>query len=518
MADCLSVLREYRMTKKPIKVEDDLVIFGDKAWPKDTKTNYIRYDANSGQEDYYTLFSLVDFLDNINLPHHHYVKESSSKQIPVVRLPDRKDLENYLQGITSSSTRIDRTAPIQIAIPRGEKRPLGSSNRGIDAKKLKQDSSSKSRQDDDGSGAGSGAPVSSLTEAIPQEKLQELIKKRKAVIMKSTKPVISDDFVAPPNLVENRLGMSAEEAIKYITSKERVWRTRSTILQSTGSKLIGQNVGLILQSVRAIEGGGGASSKTEQKEDQLKEKQNQPTHYNRYDQEKFKGREDTEGFKIDTMGTYHGLSLKSVNQGSNNSSNSRPSSQSASYSHSSSSRSPSSAPQKRVSKTPIIILPGGSSSLISIFNAKDILQDLRFVSSEQKRQEGTRRDAEVLLHRSKAIGGQSVSVPYRVVDLPSKLTMEEWDRVVACFVQGPAWQFKGWPWLAPDGSPTEIFLHMKAFYMQWDDLPIDKNVQKWDVHILKLSRNHRHLDRAVILKFWEALDKWVGKHKPNLRT
>ena len=28
------------------------------------------------------------------------------------------------------------------------------------------------------------------------------------------------------------------------------------------------------------------------------------------------------------------------------------------------------------------------------------------------------------------------------------------DRVVAVFVQGPAWQFKGWPW---NGSPVEIF-------------------------------------------------------------
>jgi len=28
------------------------------------------------------------------------------------------------------------------------------------------------------------------------------------------------------------------------------------------------------------------------------------------------------------------------------------------------------------------------------------------------------------------------------------------DRVVAVFVQGPAWQFKGWPW---DSNPVEIF-------------------------------------------------------------
>lgn len=43
----------------------------------------------------------------------------------------------------------------------------------------------------------------------------------------------------------------------------------------------------------------------------------QPAQYNRYDQERFnRQKEETEGFKIDTMGTYHGMSLKSVTDGS----------------------------------------------------------------------------------------------------------------------------------------------------------------------------------------------------------
>lgn len=47
-----------------------------------------------------------------------------------------------------------------------------------------------------------------------------------------------------------------------------------------------------------------------------------------------------------------------------------------------------------------------------------------------------------------------MTVPYRVVDNPQRLSQGEWDRVVAVFVMGPAWQFKGWPW---DGNPVEIF-------------------------------------------------------------
>lgn len=62
-----------------------------------------------------------------------------------------------------------------------------------------------------------------------------------------------------------------------------------------------------------------------------------------------------------------------------------------------------------------------------------------------------KRENEVLVQRSKSDG---TTVPYRILDNHLKLAPEDWDRVVAVFVQGPAWQFKGWPW---GGNPTEIF-------------------------------------------------------------
>jgi parafibromin len=47
----------------------------------------------------------------------------------------------------------------------------------------------------------------------------------------------------------------------------------------------------------------------------------------------------------------------------------------------------------------------------------------------------------LIIQRTKADGK---TVPYRVIDDPRKLRDEEWDRIVAVFVQGPSWQFKGW--------------------------------------------------------------------------
>ncbi|RMC08391.1 hypothetical protein DUI87_14635 [Hirundo rustica rustica] len=164
------------------------------------------------------------------------------------------------------------------------------------------------------------------------------------------------------------------------------------------------------------------------------------------------------------------------------------------------------------SRTPIIIIPAATTSLITMLNAKDLLQDLKFVPSDEKKKQGCQRENETLIQRRKdqmQPGGTTVSVtvPYRVVDQPLKLMPQDWDRVVAVFVQGPAWQFKGWPWLLPDGSPVDIFAKIKAFHLKYDEVRLDPNVQKWDVTVLELSYHKRHLDRPVFLRFWETLDR-----------
>lgn len=43
MADVLSILRQYNINKKKIIEKDDQVLFGEFAWPKDAKTNYVIY-------------------------------------------------------------------------------------------------------------------------------------------------------------------------------------------------------------------------------------------------------------------------------------------------------------------------------------------------------------------------------------------------------------------------------------------------------------------------------------------
>lgn len=48
-----------------------------------------------------------------------------------------------------------------------------------------------------------------------------------------------------------------------------------------------------------------------------------------------------------------------------------------------------------------------------------------------------------------------------------------------------------------------------AFHLKFDEMKLDANVARWAVTVLNLSRTKRHLDRAVLLGFWETLDKYV---------
>ena len=49
--------------------------------------------------------------------------------------------------------------------------------------------------------------------------------------------------------------------------------------------------------------------------------------------------------------------------------------------------------------------------------------EIRFVSTEDKKSQGAKRDNEVLIHRRKEGG---LTVPYRIIDNPLKLSPDDW--------------------------------------------------------------------------------------------
>ncbi|CAG2102011.1 unnamed protein product [Medioppia subpectinata] len=495
---------------------------------------------------------------------------AASEEIPVVQRPDRKDLLSYLCGETATTASIDKSAPIELPISASQLKTelsnmgsasstiLGHGLAGNDAeptpnKLRRMDEMEKVRKE---FAARLDAPkikkplpptaislvsgdssATSLRDAMGSDqiaalKAKRLAKKRSTIIDADTDLEGNQNqsgAMSGPTQLHSVLLQYDSNFTREIQNKERIWRNRTNILQSTG-KNFQKSIFPTLHSLKSREEGhrkpnpqpnavnnvlnptaqrvAATPSTASQQQQQLASQQQQ---YNRYDQERFT-KNDTIGFRIDTTGTYHGLTLKSVTEGQPQPKTVTPAGGGAPNAHNysqthASHNTSSSKPQKRTSRTPIIIIPSTTTSLISMYNAKAILQDLHYVDHKSGDQ---RRENELLVQRRKA---DNTTVPYRVIDNPLKLELDDWNRVVAVFVQGPAWQFKGWPW---DGNPVEIFARIKAFHLKFDEMKLDTNVGKWSVEVIELSRNKRHLDRANLLKFWSMLDNHIIKHKHNI--
>nr|VZI30092.1 unnamed protein product [Spirometra erinaceieuropaei] len=392
MADVLSLLREYHLNNKPIIENRDEIIFGEFAWPKTTKTNYIIWGTGKDgtAKDYYTLDCIVYLLKNIELPHSQYVRQAATAQVPVVRFPDRRELLAYLKGETNLAPNIDRTVPIDISV----RRPVSKSSGDLQAIRR--------------------------GEHIDKDAKIEAKRPR----MSSYEPT---DPSATASLGTGESGQTEKSDEPKMDSSS----VQGSTFQAKGSALPKAMPLDKIQSLRA------------------------------------------NARVADTR-----LLAR---------------------------------PKPRASRVPIIIIPAAPTSLITMLNAQDILQDLRFVTTEDKRSQGCKRENELLIHRQKADGR---TVPYRVIDQPNKLQPDEWNRVVAVFVQGQAWQFKGWP---IGSDPAVIFSLLKGFHLKYANMPLDANVAKWNVQVINLDRR-RHLDKVHFQGVWDQLDKHIAKYKSFLRS
>lgn len=133
----------------------------------------------------------------------------------------------------------------------------------------------------------------------------------------------------------------------------------------------------------------------------------------------------------------------------------------------------------------IILVPSAVTSVLCSLNAIDFLRDGRYVSVEEKRRLGVRREAEMRFeHHTKS--GKKLLL--RVLDTGTKLTDREWARVVAVFVQGQDWQFKGWKW----PTPVELFHNVVGFHFMLDDREVDPKILSWNCKVLKVFHSQNY--------------------------
>ncbi|CAM1328613.1 CDC73 (predicted), partial [Pycnogonum litorale] len=258
MADALSLLRQYNVNKKEIVEKDDNILFGEFSWQKTTKTNYLIWGTGKEglQKDYYTLECVLFLLKNIHLSHPVYVRQAAAENITVVRRPDRKDLLAYLNGETASSSSIDRSAPLEIATQvkrtADEQRPDAAKKPRLEEGQVQRAKEHlAARLDAPKESSVTTEQLKSLSEAMSVEKIAAMRAKRLA---KKRSTIKGDDDIGTGMPDIRGIIEYDVDVTKDIISRERQWRTRTTILQTTGKSFAKSIIG-ILQAIKAKEEG-----------------------------------------------------------------------------------------------------------------------------------------------------------------------------------------------------------------------------------------------------------------------
>ncbi|KAL3133393.1 hypothetical protein ABBQ38_007261 [Trebouxia sp. C0009 RCD-2024] len=166
--------------------------------------------------------------------------------------------------------------------------------------------------------------------------------------------------------------------------------------------------------------------------------------------------------------------------------------------------------------TPIILVPPGETATITMWNAKIFLEQGQYQTVETSRQEaaaaGKGKASKDRIHRT--IGRQR-PIRYEITDR-APTDKATWDRVVALFCLGKAWQFKAYPKaLFPGcdvGDTVSLFTRVLGVYLHMTDEEVPADVKKWNVKLLRLNRHNRHTDMAEAGHFYSELDKHLNAH------
>lgn len=108
--------------------------------------------------------------------------------------------------------------------------------------------------------------------------------------------------------------------------------------------------------------------------------------------------------------------------------------------------------------------------------------------------------------------GTRHSSVYEVVDDTRHFTSAHWKRVVAVFTFGKEWQFKSWNL----GDISTMFHRVCGFYLAFKGEALPPTISNWNVTVLWIEKNSRHLDVIAHRTLWEVIDRAAEKH-PRLR-
>ncbi|KAL3231487.1 Cell division control protein 73 [Nakaseomyces bracarensis] len=156
--------------------------------------------------------------------------------------------------------------------------------------------------------------------------------------------------------------------------------------------------------------------------------------------------------------------------------------------------------QKVQKKDPIILIPSAASSPFTISNIKQFLEGSQYISP---RDVTTPNTSDVIMVEKK-FDRISKPIKFIIVNNTRMFTKPEyWDRVVAVFTTGHAWQFNNYQW----NTPQELFQHCKGYYFHFTGDVVPQHVQQWNVDRVELDKSKRFKDVEVVRYFWNNLEK-----------
>ncbi|PSK34005.1 Cell division control protein 73 [Elsinoe australis] len=156
---------------------------------------------------------------------------------------------------------------------------------------------------------------------------------------------------------------------------------------------------------------------------------------------------------------------------------------------------------------PIILLSPSASSLLRLSNIKSFLVDGVYTSPSSSSTGAN------MVQITRTIPSIDPSRPLRfiLVESPENFKPDYWNRVVAVFTTGQAWQFKGYKW----AHPADLFTHALGVYVGWRGETTPESVKGWGRGVLSAqidafregqTSQQRWRDREVVEEIWAAVE------------
>lgn len=154
-------------------------------------------------------------------------------------------------------------------------------------------------------------------------------------------------------------------------------------------------------------------------------------------------------------------------------------------------------------KTPIIIISPATTALISLANIKEFLEESRFVEPNVTTMKRPESGVVTINHPSEKLAPSAHSI--MVVDNVDMFTKPEyWDRVVAIFTTGQAWQFAKYKYTKPE----ILFQKYPGFFVSYLNDVIPKQIKDWNVNVVKIDRGEKRFrDKMIVRDLWIHLEK-----------